>query len=139
MPSEKKIVKSKSLKKPALKIIVFACSRTVERNISEDRKRLKMPKGIDVIPIMCSGRMSVKIILNAIQNGADGVLVAGCHPDECRFGFGARHGVETVIQAQKILETMGKGKKCVRFTGGKKIEEAYEEYLKDLIKAKNKK
>lgn len=139
MPLEKKIKKSKSLKKRELKIVVFACSRTVEKNLSDDRKRLKMPKGIDVIPIMCSGRMSVKIIMNSIQNGADGVLVAGCHPDECRFGFGARHGIETVVQAQKILHIMGKDKQCVRFTGGRKIEEAYEEYLKDLNKAKNKK
>ena len=138
MLSEKKIVKSKSSKKTELKIVVFACSRTVEKNISDDRKRLRMPKDIDVIPIMCSGRMSVKIILNSIQNGADGVLVAGCHPDECRFGFGARHGVETVIQAQKLLHTLGKGKECVRFSGGKKIEEAYEEYLKELAKVLSK-
>lgn len=139
MPLKKKIIKSKTLKKPELKIIVFACSRTVEKNISDDRKRLKLPKGIDIIPIMCSGRISVKIILNAIHNGADGVLVAGCHPDECRFGFGARHGIETVIQAQRLLHTMGKGKQCVRFTGGRKIEEAYKEYLKELSKAKSKK
>jgi len=140
MPSEKKITKSKkSGKKAQPKIIVFACSRTVEKNISDDRMQLKMPKGFDVIPIMCTGRMSVKIILNAIQNGADGVIVAGCKPDECRFGFGARHGVETVSQAQKLLHTLGKGEECVRYSGGRKIEEAYEEFLKNLSKIKNKK
>jgi len=34
----------------------------------------------------------------------------GCNPDECRFGFGARNGVATVVQAQKLLHTLGLGR-----------------------------
>jgi F420-non-reducing hydrogenase iron-sulfur subunit len=135
----KKIKNKTAVKKPALKILVFACSRTVESIIGDDRMHLKIADDIPVIPIMCSGRMSSAIILKAIEQGADGVLVAGCNPDECRFGFGAKNGVATVVQAQRLLHILGIGKERVRFSGGKKIEEAYKEYSKQLKKHGNSK
>ena len=138
MPSRKKKTRSKAVsKKSRPKIIVFACSRTVESVIGDDRMHLEIENGIPVIPIMCSGRISSAMILKAVEQGADGVLVAGCNPDECRFGFGARHGIAAVIQAQKLLHTLGLGKERVRFSGGRKIEEAYEEYKTQLKKRGN--
>lgn len=135
----KKIKSKTSAKESALKILVFACSRTVESVIGDDRMHLEIERDIPVIPIMCSGRMSSAMILRTIEQGADGVLVAGCNPDECRFGFGARNGVATVVQAQKLLHTLGLGRERVRFSGGRKIEEAYEEYRKQLKKCGNSK
>ncbi|MDH5634948.1 MAG: hydrogenase iron-sulfur subunit, partial [Candidatus Bathyarchaeota archaeon] len=42
--------------------------------------RLSYPTNIRIIRVMCSGRVEPAFILNAFENGADGVLVAGCHP-----------------------------------------------------------
>ena len=117
-----------------LKIIVFACSRTVESNIAGDHMSLNVNEEIPVIPIMCSGRISIAVLLKAFEKGVDGILVAGCNPDDCRFGFGARHGVSTVIQAQNILNLLGVEKERVRFSGGRALAEAYRSFKKHLAK-----
>ena len=47
--------------------------------------RLKYPPNIRVIRLMCSGRMDPTFILKALSEGADGVLLTGCHPGECHY------------------------------------------------------
>jgi coenzyme F420-reducing hydrogenase delta subunit len=117
-----------------LRVIVFACSRTAERNIADDHMRFCTDDKVPVIPIMCSGRLSIAVLLKAFENGADGVLVAGCNPDECRFGFGARHGVATVIRTQRLLNLLGIEKERLRFSGGRDLTEAFSDFRKHLAK-----
>ena len=134
MPVKVKRKKSKSRKDKTLKIVVFACSRTVESNISSDHIHLSLNNKVPVVPIMCSGRINCAILMKAFESGADGVLVAGCNPDECRFGFGARYGVATVIQAQKILNLLGIEKERIKFSGGMEITDAYRRFKNSLKK-----
>ena len=47
--------------------------------------RLQYPATIRVIRVPCSGRVDPFYILKALQNGADGVLVSGCHPGDCHY------------------------------------------------------
>lgn len=47
--------------------------------------RLQYPPNIRVIRVPCSGRINPLFILAALQNGADGVLVSGCHPGDCHY------------------------------------------------------
>ena len=47
--------------------------------------RLKYPPNIRLIRLMCSGRMDPTFILKALSEGADGVLLTGCHPGECHY------------------------------------------------------
>lgn len=47
--------------------------------------RLKYPPNIRLIRMMCSGRMDPTFILKALAEGADGVLLTGCHPGECHY------------------------------------------------------
>ena len=128
--------RAKTAKKKAgpLRIIVFACSRTIESNIAGDHMSLSLDDNIPVIPIMCSGRISIAILLKAFEKGADGILVAGCNPDECRFGFGAHHGIAAVIQVQNLLNLLGIEKERVRFSGGRALTEAYRSFKKHLAK-----
>ncbi len=56
---------------------------------------------------MCSGRVSPHFILKAFQEGADGVLVAGCHIGECHYGKG------NFITAKRVAVM----KELIRFTG----------------------
>jgi len=134
--SKRKKVKSKAVRKKTIRLslVVLACSRTVEKNISDDRMHLDVNGPVPVVPIMCSGRLSSAILLRAFENGADGVLVAGCNPDECRFGFGARHGVATVIQTQKLLNLLGIEKERLRFSGSRELGEAYSSFKKQVAK-----
>ena len=47
--------------------------------------RMKYPPNLRMIRVMCSGRVSELFILKAFTVGADGVLVAGCHPGDCHY------------------------------------------------------
>ena len=50
--------------------------------------RLKYPPSILPIRVMCSSRVDPLFVLKAYLNGADGVLVAGCHPGDCHYQEG---------------------------------------------------
>jgi len=50
--------------------------------------RIKYPPNLVPIRVMCSGRVDPTFILKAFREGADGVLVAGCHPGDCHYGEG---------------------------------------------------
>jgi len=47
--------------------------------------RMKHAPNVRIIRLMCSGRVEPAFVLKALADGADGVLVAGCHPGECHY------------------------------------------------------
>lgn len=47
--------------------------------------RMKHASNVRIIRLMCSGRVEPAFVLKALADGADGVLVAGCHPGECHY------------------------------------------------------
>jgi F420-non-reducing hydrogenase iron-sulfur subunit len=47
--------------------------------------RAKYPANIRLIRLMCSGRLDPAFVLKAFAEGADGVLVSGCHPGDCHY------------------------------------------------------
>jgi len=69
--------------------------------------RMKQPANIDVIRVMCSGRVDPTFILKAFREGADGVLVAGCHPGDCHYTEGNYKTLRRMTLLHQILEQMG--------------------------------
>ena len=47
--------------------------------------RVKYPPNVRLIRMMCSGRLDPTFVFKALSNGADGVLITGCHPGECHY------------------------------------------------------
>jgi F420-non-reducing hydrogenase iron-sulfur subunit len=47
--------------------------------------RLQYPANVRIIRVPCSGRIDPLYIIKALQEGADGVLVSGCHPGDCHY------------------------------------------------------
>ena len=47
--------------------------------------RTKYPHNIRLIRLMCSGRLDPTFVFKALANGADGVMITGCHPGECHY------------------------------------------------------
>ena len=50
--------------------------------------RMKYAPNIRTIRLMCSGRVDPQFILEAFNKGADGVLIGGCHPNDCHYAEG---------------------------------------------------
>ena len=47
--------------------------------------RIKYPPNVRLIRLMCSGRLDPTFVLKALANGADGVMITGCHPGDCHY------------------------------------------------------
>ena len=69
--------------------------------------RIQYPSNIRVIRVMCSGRVDPEFVMRAFLNGADGVLVAGCHPGDCHYISGNYQAEKKVENTKKILKAAG--------------------------------
>lgn len=68
------------------KIIGFCCNWCSYRAADlAGSARIKYEPNVRILRVMCSGRVDPQFILKAFSLGADGVLVAGCHPGECHY------------------------------------------------------
>jgi len=69
--------------------------------------RMKYASNIRVIRIMCSGRIDPTFVLKAFREGADGVLICGCHPGDCHYHEGNYKCLRRYHLLKKFLEQMG--------------------------------
>ena len=69
--------------------------------------RIQYPSTIRIVRVMCSGRVDPVFILEAFRSGADGVLVAGCHPGDCHYLSGNYKAQNRVLLLEKVLEQLG--------------------------------
>jgi F420-non-reducing hydrogenase iron-sulfur subunit len=69
--------------------------------------RMQYPSNIRTIRVMCSGRVSEQLVLKAFAVGADGVLVAGCHPGDCHYIKGNLSTRRRVVGIKPLLEAIG--------------------------------
>jgi len=69
--------------------------------------RLQYPPNIRIVKVMCSGRVNPQFVLKAFQEGADGVLVSGCHPGDCHYIQGNYHSRRKLTLLGDLLEHVG--------------------------------
>jgi coenzyme F420-reducing hydrogenase delta subunit/formate hydrogenlyase subunit 6/NADH:ubiquinone oxidoreductase subunit I len=120
------------------KLIVFACNWSLfsGMQLSESPTLVKTPYG--VIVSMCSGRVAPELVLNAFEEGAWGVMVAGCPPEECDHdgNYKTRRRLVLLRNVLKELNIDPKRIKLDWFSTGEsaKLKSSIEEYLKELDK-----
>jgi len=71
--------------------------------------RLQYPSNIRIVRIPCTGKVDVRFLLEAFEQGADGVYVAGCLEGDCHFLTGNLRAKKRVAMAKRILEDAGIG------------------------------
>lgn len=69
--------------------------------------RLNYPPNIRIIRVMCSGRVDAYFVFKALAEGADGVLIAGCHPGDCHYSEGNYNTMRRFPMMQKVLGQFG--------------------------------
>ena len=69
--------------------------------------RIKYPPNIKSIRVMCSGRVDTVFILEALRKGADGVLIAGCHPGDCHYDEGNYYARRRFAILKKVVDSLG--------------------------------
>jgi F420-non-reducing hydrogenase iron-sulfur subunit len=69
--------------------------------------RMKMPPNMRDIRLMCTGRLDPLFVLKALYGGADGVLIMGCHPDQCHYVEGNFKALRRVALLKRTLQQFG--------------------------------
>jgi F420-non-reducing hydrogenase iron-sulfur subunit len=76
--------------------------------------RVKYAPNVRVIRVMCSGRIEPTFVLKAFKEGADGVLICGCHPGDCHYLEGNYKIARRIPLLKKMLSQFGIEEERVR-------------------------
>lgn len=76
--------------------------------------RYQYPTNIRPVRVMCSTRISPHIVLELLKDGADGVMIAGCHIGDCHYISGNFYTEKRVEMMKKLLELAGMDPNRVR-------------------------
>jgi heterodisulfide reductase subunit D len=76
--------------------------------------RIQYPANVRVIRVMCSGRVEPSFILRAFEEGADGVLVGGCHEADCHYISGNLKARDRIEGTRELLSLLGLGAERLR-------------------------
>ena len=71
--------------------------------------RFQYPPNVKIIRVMCSGRIEPQFIIRAIELGADGVLVCGCHIGDCHYIAGNEQAEKRMKMTGELLDILGIG------------------------------
>jgi len=69
--------------------------------------RVKYPPNVRLIRLMCSGRLDPTFVMKALADGADGVLITGCHPGECHYLEQNYKALRRYLLLRRTLAGMG--------------------------------
>ena len=85
--------------------LCYWCSYTGADNAGT--ARLKYPPNADIIRVMCSGRIDPELITSAFSQGADGVMVCGCHIGDCHYISGNHKTMARMPLLKHTLAALG--------------------------------
>jgi F420-non-reducing hydrogenase iron-sulfur subunit len=69
--------------------------------------RIPYAPNLRVVRVMCSGRVDPAFVMEALRCGADGVLVAGCHPGDCHYQNGNHKTMRRFALLKRVLDQLG--------------------------------
>ena len=97
--------------------------------------RLQYPPNVKIIRTPCTGRLEVSYYMKAFENGADGVLVAGCLEGGCHFLEGNLFAKKRVFATQAMLEECGLEKERLHMVNvSAAMAEPLVEHIRDMVK-----
>ena len=90
------------------KIVAFVCNWCTYAGADlAGTSRTKYAANVRIIRFPCTGRIDFMLLLKAFQNGADGIIVSGCHPNDCHYTSGNFHARRRWIVFKSLLDFMG--------------------------------
>ncbi|MHA1122364.1 MAG: hydrogenase iron-sulfur subunit [Candidatus Heimdallarchaeota archaeon] len=93
---------------PEPKVIAFLC-KWCSSNAADlaGVSRMKYPDNIITIETPCSGRIDPNYIFDSLVEGADGVIVAGCHPGDCHYVVGNYKTLKRMYLVMELAKQLG--------------------------------
>ena len=123
---------------PDPKIIMFLCRWCSGKGADlAGTSRLQYPPNILPIMVNCSSRIDPQLVVEAFLEGADGVLISGCHLGDCHYKTGNYKAYKRMAVLGKLLEQIGVNPKRFRIewisaTEAAKFQKITTEMVEDL-------
>jgi len=120
------------------KLIGFICRWcTYQAADLAGTSRMQYPPNLIPVRVMCSGRIDPLMVLSAFVKGADGILVAGCHPGDCHYKEGNYHARRRFVLLKNVFDSIGLESKRLRLSWisaseGGKFAEVMSEFIEDI-------
>jgi F420-non-reducing hydrogenase iron-sulfur subunit len=90
------------------RIVAFCCTWcTYQASDLAGTARLTYAPNVRVIRMMCSGRVDPQFVLDAFRQGADGVLIGGCHPGDCHYQEGNYKALRRFTLLKRLAAELG--------------------------------
>lgn len=121
-------------------IVAFVCNWcTYTAADLAGTSRASYPANIRLIRVMCTGMVDPKYVIKALLEGADGVLISGCHPGDCHYINGNYKARRRVKLMKTILKQFGYQEERLRLTwigasDGLQFAETIKEMVEQLEK-----
>ncbi len=100
--------------------------------------RLQYPPTVKILRVMCSSRVEPSFILKALKDGADGVLIAGCHIGDCHYIDGNKNVEVRINNTKKALAKLGLDKRLrlewISASEGLRFSEVIKEFTEEIKK-----
>jgi len=105
------------IKKFEPKIMAFVCNWCTYAGADlAGTSRMEYRPNVRIIKLPCTGRIDPLFIIKAFENGADGVLVSGCHPGDCHYSAGNYHAKRRWIAFRSLMEFTGIDMRRLQFS-----------------------
>ena len=120
------------------RIVAFFCNWcTYTASDLAGVSRMTYAPNTRVIRVMCSGRIDPQFVLAALREGADGVLIGGCHPGDCHYQEGNDKCLRRFIMLKRYLAAMGIEEERVRLewiaaSEGDKVQRVTNDMVKQI-------
>jgi len=90
------------------KIVAFVCNWCTYAGADlTGTSRIRYAPNVKIIRFPCTGRIDFMLLLKAFSNGADGIIVSGCHPNDCHYTSGNYHARRRWMSFRTLLDFMG--------------------------------
>ena len=120
------------------KIVGFLCNWCSYRAADlAGTARIQHAQNVRIIRVMCSGRVDPTFVVKALSLGADGVMIAGCHPGECHYIEQNYKAMRRFHMIKHALRQMGLEENRVRLVWasaaeGQQLAEAIDKLVEDV-------
>jgi len=99
------------------KIVAFVCNWCTYAGADlTGTSRIKYSPSVKIIRFPCTGRIDFMLLLKAFANGADGIIVSGCHPNDCHYTSGNFHARRRWIVFRRLLDFVGVDVRRIQFS-----------------------
>jgi len=90
------------------KIVAFVCNWCTYAGADlAGTSRTQYAPNVRIVRFPCTGRIDFMLLMKAFENGADGIIVSGCHPNDCHYTSGNFHARRRWIVFRSLLDFIG--------------------------------